>query len=118
TNFDEENAEKEDLESILDDCLALSIPSKHLLWHYRSKHESLIAFSNSNYYDNKLLTFPSPDDLATKVNNVHVPGFYDRGKTRQNRFEANAMVEEVIRRLSDPVLSQRSIGIVTFSSAQ
>lgn len=118
TNFDEENAEKEDLESILDDCLALSIPSKHLLWHYRSKHESLIAFSNSNYYDNKLLTFPSPDDLATKVNNVHVPGFYDRGKTRQNRFEANAIVEEVIRRLSDPVLSQRSIGIVTFSSAQ
>jgi hypothetical protein len=118
TNFDEENAEKEDLESILDDCLALSIPSKHLLWHYRSKHESLIAFSNSNYYENKLLTFPSPDDLATKVNNVHVPGFYDRGKTRQNRFEANAIVEEVIRRLSDPVLSQRSIGIVTFSSAQ
>lgn len=118
TNFDEENAEKEDLESILDDCLALSIPSRHLLWHYRSKHESLIAFSNSNYYDNKLMTFPSPDDLATKVNNVHVPGFYDRGKTRQNRFEANAIVEEVIRRLSDPVLSQRSIGIVTFSSAQ
>ena len=40
-HFDEENADKEDLESILDDCLALSMPSKHLLWHYRSKHESL-----------------------------------------------------------------------------
>jgi len=118
SNFDEENAEKEDLESILDDCLALSIPSKHLLWHYRSKHESLIAFSNSNYYDNKLMTFPSPDDIATKVNNIHVPGFYDRGKTRQNKFEAAAIVEEVLRRLTDPVLSQRSIGIVTFSSAQ
>lgn len=118
SNFDEENAEKEDLESILDDCLALSIPSKHLLWHYRSKHESLIAFSNSNYYDNKLMTFPSPDDIATKVNNIHVPGFYDRGKTRQNKFEAAAIVEEVLRRLTDPVLSQRSIGIVTFSSTQ
>ena len=118
SNFDEENAEKEDLESILDDCLALSIPSKHLLWHYRSKHESLIAFSNSNYYDNKLMTFPSPDDIATKVNNIHVPGYYDRGKTRQNKFEAAAIVEEVLRRLTDPVLSQRSIGIVTFSSAQ
>jgi very-short-patch-repair endonuclease len=117
-NFDEENAEKEDLESILDDCLALSIPSKHLLWHYRSKHESLIAFSNSNYYDNKLMTFPSPDDLSTKVNNVHVPGYYDRGKTRQNKFEAAAIVDEVLTRLADPVLSKRSIGIVTFSSAQ
>ena len=49
---DEDNIELEDLESILDDCLALSIPSKYLLWHYRSKHESLIAFSNSEYYDN------------------------------------------------------------------
>ncbi|MDD4227714.1 MAG: DUF3320 domain-containing protein, partial [Mariniphaga sp.] len=117
-NFDEENAEKEDLESILDDCLALSIPSKHLLWHYRSKHESLIAFSNSNYYDNKLMTFPSPDDITTKVSNIHVPGFYDRGKTRQNRFEATAITEEVIRMLADPELSKRSIGIVTFSSAQ
>ncbi len=116
--FDEENAGLEDLESILDDCLALSFPSKHLLWHYRSKHESLIAFSNSNYYDNKLMTFPSPDDLAIKVNNVHVPGFYDRGKTRQNKFEAAAIVDEVMQRLANPVLSQRSIGIVTFSSAQ
>lgn len=117
-HFDEENAEKEDLESILDDCLALSMPSKHLLWHYRSKHESLIAFSNINYYENKLLTFPSPDDISTKVNNVFVPGYYDRGKTRQNSFEAKAIISEVLRRLSDPVLSQRSIGIVTFSSVQ
>ncbi|MBK6285816.1 MAG: hypothetical protein IPF54_26875 [Draconibacterium sp.] len=117
-HFDEENADKEDLESILDDCLALSMPSKHLLWHYRSKHESLIAFSNSNYYENKLLTFPSPDDIATKVNNVFVPGYYDRGKTRQNSFEAKAIVSEVLKRLADPILLQRSIGIVTFSSVQ
>ncbi|MCK9452027.1 MAG: DUF3320 domain-containing protein [Bacteroidales bacterium] len=117
-HFDEENADKEDLESILDDCLALSMPSKHLLWHYRSKHESLIAFSNSNYYENKLLTFPSPDDMATKVNNVYVPGYYDRGKTRQNHFEAKAIVSEVLARLADAKLSQRSIGIVTFSSVQ
>src|SRR5690554_3971960 len=117
-HFDEENADKEDLESILDDCLALSIPSKHLLWHYRSKHESLIAFSNSNYYENKLLTFPSPDHRATKVTNVYVPGYYDRGKTRQNHFEAKAVVAEVVKRLSNPELAQKSIGIVTFSSVQ
>ena len=65
--IDEDNIEMEDLESILDDCLALSIPSKYLLWHYRSKHESLIAFSNSEYYDNKLMTFPSPDNIESKV---------------------------------------------------
>ena len=118
SNIDEDNIEKEDLESILDDCLALSMPSKHLLWHYRSKHESLIAFSNSKYYENKLLTFPSPDDIANKVNFIPVVGYYDRGKTRQNSFEAKAVIDEIKRRLSDPVLSKRSIGVVSFSSVQ
>jgi len=124
TNFfstnkiDEENIEKEDLESILDDCLALSLPSKHLIWHYRSKHESLITFSNSQFYENSLLTFPSPDDLTTKVKFVHILGYYDRGKSRQNSFEAKAVVDEIIKRLSDPELSKKSIGVVTFSSVQ
>ncbi|MBW9278584.1 DUF4011 domain-containing protein [Bacteroides fragilis] len=124
TNFftsnsvDEEHIEIEDLESILDDCLALSMPSKYLLWHYRSKHESLIAFSNSQYYDNKLLTFPSPDDLAAKVTLVPIEGYYDKGKSRQNQAEAQAVVDEIVRRLSDPELRNQSIGVVTFSSVQ
>lgn len=117
-NIDEDNIDKEDLESILDDCLALSMPSKHLLWHYRSKHESLIAFSNAKYYDNKLLTFPSTDDITSKVVRVAVKGFYDKGKTRTNMAEAKAIVSEVVRRLSDPKLSRFSMGIVTFSSVQ
>jgi len=117
-NIDEENLEKEDLESILDDCLALSLPSKHLLWHYRSKHESLITFSNTQYYENSLLTFPSPDDLTSKVKFIHIKGFYDRGKSRQNSYEAKAVIEEIMKRLSDPELSKKSIGVVTFSSVQ
>ena len=117
-SVDEDNLDKEDLESILDDCLALSMPSKHLLWHYRSKHESLIAFSNAQYYENKLLTFPSPDDIKSKVTYQLVDGFYDKGKTRQNRAEAQAIVNEVISRLENPALAKRSIGIVTFSSTQ
>lgn len=116
--YDEEHADKEDLESILDDCLALSIPSKHLLWHYRSKHESLIAFSNVKYYDNRLLTFPSPDDLTTKVRFQYVAGTYDRGSSRQNRAEAEAIVGEIKARLSDPQTAGRSIGVVTFNTNQ
>lgn len=117
-HFDEENADKEDLESVLDDCLALSMPSRHLLWHYRSRHESLIAFSNEHFYDGKLLTFPSPDDLVSKVTRVPVEGFYDKSKTRQNRAEAEAVVAEIVRRLSDERLRQESIGVVTFSVVQ
>ena len=115
---DEENLDAEDLESILDDCLALSIPEKHLNWHYRSKHESLIAFSNIMYYGNKLCTFPSPDALESKVKLVLTDGIYDRGFTKRNKGEAEALVCEVIRRLKDPKLVNSSIGIVTFSTAQ
>lgn len=124
TNFfnanriDDDNYEKEDLESILDDCLAISMPQEHLLWHYRSRHESLIAFSNMNYYDNKLFTFPSPNDLVSAVKYVHINGYYDRGKTKQNRAEAEAVVTEIIRRLTNPLLCKDSIGVVTFNSVQ
>lgn len=117
--YDESNADKEDMESILDDCLALSMPSRYLLWHYRSRHESLIAFSNVKYYENRLLTFPSPDDLATKVGWQHVAdGTYDRGRTRQNHAEAIAVVEEIRRRLTDPATAGQSIGVVTFNTNQ
>lgn len=114
----EEEADLDDMESILDDCISLSIPSRYLTWHYRSKHESLIAFSNSQYYDGKLYTFPSVDDRASKISLVPVSGTYDKGRTRCNRAEAKAIVREVIRRLSDPQLSQRSIGIISFSKVQ
>lgn len=115
---DEEEPEVNDLESILDDCLALSIPSKYLRFHYRSKHESLIAFSNSQYYGSKLCTFPSPDNRISKVTFEKVDGHYDKGKSRQNKAEAMAVVDEVVRRLSDEQLRKHSIGIVTFSVVQ
>lgn len=116
--LDEENMEVEDLESILDDCLALSVPSKHLLRHYRSKHESLIAFSNANYYENKLLTFPSSDDLNRKVKYHHISGFYDKGKTRTNRFEADEIVKYITSHYTDSQKRKFSVGVVTFSQAQ
>ena len=116
---DEDNPETEDLESVLDDCLALGIPEKHLIWHYRSKHESLIAFSNIMYYSSRLCTFPSPDALESKVKlNYIEEGVYDRGATKCNRQEAEALVAEVIRRLKDERLKNSSIGIVTFSTPQ
>ncbi len=107
----------EDLESILDDCIAAQLPERHLNWHYRSRHESLIAFSNYHYYGNRLLTFPSPHQ-ELGVSFRHVKGKYDKGKSRTNRAEAAAVVNEVLRRLGDPSLSHFSIGVVTFSLPQ
>jgi very-short-patch-repair endonuclease len=107
----------EDMESILDDCIAAQLPERHLNWHYRSRHESLIAFSNYHYYGNRLLTFPSPHQ-ELGVSFRHVTGEYDKGKSRTNRVEATAVVSEVLIRLLDPQQARFSIGIVTFSQAQ
>ena len=117
-SVDEEEESIDDLESILQDCQALSLPSLQLNWHYRSRHESLIAFSNHEYYDGELITFPSVDDQATKVRFIQVKGSYDKGKTRQNKAEAEAIVHEVCRRLRDENLRGESMGIVAFSAAQ
>ena len=115
---DEEEADIDDMESILDDCITLSLCEHQLNWHYRSKHESLIAFSNSQYYDNNLLTFPSIDDHVAKLTLVPVNGVYDKGRTRSNPEESKAIVSEIIRRLSDAELQKYSIGVVAFSKVQ
>lgn len=118
SSVSEDEAAIDDMESILDDCLAMSIPSRYLTWHYRSKHESLIAFSNSQYYGGRLLTFPSVDDQARKVSLRTIEGVYQRSGARVNLPEAQAVVAEVLSRLADPLLSKRSIGIVSFSKVQ
>lgn len=107
----------EDLESILDECLAARLPERHLRWHYRSRHDSLIAFSNQQYYRNGLLTFPSPERRSA-VHLTVVPGVYDRAGSRTNRVEAEAVVHEIVRRLSNPESSGQSIGVVTFNLSQ
>ena len=109
-----------DLESILDEMLGAGIPRRTLNLHYRSRKESLIAFSNARYYDNELITFPAPNVAERGVRLVRPDGFYARGKARHNEGEAKAIVNEVLRRLThpDPAIHKLSIGVVTFNSEQ
>ena len=113
-----EDFETDDLESILDDCLAISMPQMFLAWHYRSRHESLITFSNKSFYEGKLYTFPSPDDRVSKVTMVDCGGTFDSGNTRTNKIEAQAVIDEICMRAHDPVLSKYSVGVVTFNIQQ
>lgn len=109
-----------DLESILDELRSASIPECTLNLHYRSRQESLIAFSNSRYYDNTLITFPAPVNPDCGVKLIRSEGFYARGKGRHNESEARAIVQEVVRRLTstDANVRDLSIGIVTFNTEQ
>ncbi|MBL8910241.1 MAG: DUF3320 domain-containing protein, partial [Archangium sp.] len=109
-----------ELDSILEECSASGLPSLQLAWHYRSKHPSLIAFSNARYYSDRLQLFPAAHARSSTigVSRVLVKGTYDRGHTATNRAEAEALVTELLRRLRDPREQRRSIAVVTFSRAQ
>ena len=110
----------EDLESILDELIGSSMPTMRLNWHYRSRCESLIAFSNEKYYENSLVTFPSAKTNQKSVSYRFVEdGCYERG-ARVNKNEAKAVVEECVKRLKSPDenIRNKSIGIVTFNSDQ
>lgn len=124
-NEDEEEVadHEKDLESILDEAKASGLPVRDLRWHYRSRSESLIAFSNHHYYQNRLVTFPSPqvEDRAVRLHKVPT-GIYDRGKSRTNRIEAQAVADEAIARmrvwLDLPEQSRPTLGVITFNAQQ
>ena len=116
-----------DAESILDQCSQAQVPDVLLNWHYRSEDETLIAFSNNNYYESRLNTFPNPDsERKTKgLSFIRVPdGQFKRrgdkleGAIGTNVNEAKAIVAEITRRANDPELRKDSIGIVTFNIPQ
>jgi very-short-patch-repair endonuclease len=115
---DSENGTVKDLESILDECMGAGLPTLRLEWHYRSRHESLITFSNKRYYDSRLITFPSPVTHDRAVRMEMVSGIYDRGATCTNRGEADAIVKAVIEHFSDDERRKLTLGIVTFNQKQ
>lgn len=127
-----------DSDSLLNQA-ARNLPATLLAWHYRSRHESLISFSNAAFYDGRLVTIPdrriepgedtmpvfsSTDDDAGRVGAdtllSRAVSFHRLGDgvyvSRRNQPEARyiaQMVREMLRRETG-----LSIGIVAFSEAQ
>ena len=89
-----------------------------LRWHYRSRHESLIAFSNAAFYEGRLVTFPSrnSDGPNVGVELFWDEGTYRRGTSRDNPDEATRVAERVIHHYD--TRPDRSLGVVAFSEAQ
>ena len=111
--FDDSNA----YDSILDE--ANMLPERTLRWHYRSKHESLIAFSNAKIYKNKLITFPANIEKM-KNNGVEYfyvsDGYYDRGGRCGNIVEAKKVAELVFKHFEEQ--PNRSLGVIAFGEVQ
>jgi hypothetical protein len=115
----------QDLESILGLFDAAGAPSRMLRWHYRSRHESLITVSNQQFYQNRLVVFPSPcrDANTLGLSLRFLPDArYDRGKTRTNPQEADAVARAVVdfarAQLSFPVENRQTLGVAAFSLPQ
>jgi len=112
---DDEKSTVAEGESILDTALTCYQPVRRLRWHYRSQHHSLIAFSNSEFYDEHLIVFPSAyhehDDLGVKY--MEVQGVYEN---RRNALEAESVVNAVIKHIAS--CPGESLGVVTMNFEQ
>ena len=114
---EEEGSQTADLESILGMFCAQGAPERMLRWHYRSRHESLITVSNHEFYDNRLVVFPSPDGgkVETGLLFRHNPEatYQRRGiNTAEAKTVALAVMEHVRK---TPGLT---LGVAAFSNVQ
>ena len=105
----------EESESILDATIPI-FSARRLRWHYRSQHESLIAFSNTFFYNSDLILFPSPlkisEDHGIKYYRIKRGSFVNRRNLEEARVISEA-VREHFRQGND-----ESIGVVAMSAEQ
>ena len=104
-----------DYESILSLCKSIGMPNQRLKWHYRSRREPLIAFSNRHFYDGELVTFPSVYDArGDGVRFEHVSD--GRWIDRKNLKEAERVVEMIVNHVQRK--PDKSLGIIAFNQSQ
>ncbi|MDR0610209.1 MAG: DUF4011 domain-containing protein [Planctomycetaceae bacterium] len=105
-----------DYESVLD-VLSAKLPRKQLRWHYRSRREPLIAFSNRNFYENKLVTFPSAENEETnpavKFEFVENGCWKTGGSGGFNQKEAEHAAKLIMHFLKHH--PQKSLGVITLN---
>ncbi len=112
---DDDDLEEEPAESILEMASKVYSPIRQLRWHYRSRHESLITFSNEKFYRNQLVVFPSAEGKDTKLGITYVDakGIYNQGT---NPIEALRTVKIAISLMESDI--SKSIGIATMNLKQ
>jgi very-short-patch-repair endonuclease len=112
-SFDEDQEVVEN--SILELAMRAWKPVRTLNWHYRSRHQSLIAYSNARFYDGRLVVFPSDRDRGPTAG-VHleqVNGIYGN---RRNEGEAKAIVAAAAKFMA--AHPTKSLGIVAMNQNQ
>ncbi|ENA0612256.1 DUF3320 domain-containing protein [Enterobacter bugandensis] len=116
---DDDSTQVADIESILGLFVARGLPQRMLRWHYRSRHQSLIAVSNSQFYENKLFIVPSPytEEAGMGLRFHYVEnGVFESGAGNANPVEAKRIATAILEHVQqNPELS---LGVATFSVSQ
>lgn len=116
---------------------AKNLPSTMLGWHYRSRSESLISFSNWKFYDGRLLTVPEEQVTDSLRSAIEVQEGTDRAdggnslldrpvsfhylpnaiyENRRNKLEAGYIATLIRELIREP--GGKTVGVVAFSEAQ
>lgn len=108
----------EDAESLLDDCISIEMPRIRLSFHYRSRHESLIEFSNRSFYGGDLFTFPSYDNRVSHVSFQYVNLKSAKTSNELSNEETKAILNAVKVILENPQNEGKSFGVIVFNLRQ
>ena len=116
-NFDEDEIEDGILESeSLLDAAGYKFPSTMLNYHYRSKYEELIAFSNYAFYNGKLMiTSDAKVNYNTPITRIKVENGLWLDK--KNIAEANEVVN-LVKEILYNRKNNETFGVITFNSSQ
>ncbi len=111
-------------ESILERTRQSFDLQRRLLYHYRSKHETLIQFSNAEFYDNELMVIPSQriKSESLGIQHIEVEGLYNpsnRGNSANpNEIEAERVVKDICEFMHNPANKECSLGVATLNLRQ
>ncbi len=114
----DEDIQYEDAISLLDECLTIDLPRIRLNYHYRSKHESLIAFSNYNFYNDTLFIFPSINSAKSLVEFKYVPLDCAKLNSSITKEEIDMIVDTFKEIYTNPKAMNKSVGIIAFNMKQ
>lgn len=114
----ENEVQYDDAISLLDECLAIELPRIRLAYHYRSKHESLIGFSNHNFYNDNLYTFPSTD-----ISNKPIEfNFVELKEDKKDSSLSKEEIKMICSKFKDAYMNEKtkgkSVGVIVFNMKQ
>lgn len=115
---DEDITKFTDSPSLLDECISIDMPRHRLSYHYRSKHESLIQFSNANFYGNGLYTFPSSSTATSCVEFHYIQPKTAKKDSSLSKEELSVILDVFKGIYKDPKNANKSLGIICFNIKQ